>query len=111
MTTTKTTEHLACRTDAPAWYPTQVGRKVELRRTGTDEVLMAIYPPAAWGDAWGWNLIDGGVVVERTADDEVAGKDACPRCGERNQDKLVWQDDGETVQCTTCGKQYTPPAK
>ena len=23
---------------------------------------------------------------------------------------LLWQDD-ETVKCTTCGKQYTPPAK
>ena len=62
----KTTEHLACRTDAPAWYATQVGRAVELRRTGTDEVLATVYPPAAWGDDWGWNLVDGGVVVERT---------------------------------------------
>jgi DNA-directed RNA polymerase subunit RPC12/RpoP len=43
--------------------------------------------------------------------DEVAEANACPRCGERNQDNLIWQDDGETVQCTTCGKQYTPPAK
>jgi len=43
--------------------------------------------------------------------DEVAEANACPQCGERNQDKLVWQDDGETVRCTTCGKQYTPPAK
>jgi len=43
--------------------------------------------------------------------DEVAEANACPRCGERNQDKLVWQDDGETVRCTTCGKQYTPPTK
>ena len=59
--------HLACRIEAPAWYATQVGRKVELRQTGTDEVLAAIRPPAAWGEAWGWNLIDGGVLVERTA--------------------------------------------
>ena len=43
--------------------------------------------------------------------DEVAEANACPRCGERNQDNLVWQDDGETVRCTTCGNQYTPPAK
>jgi hypothetical protein len=57
---------LACRTEVPAWYATQVGRKVELRRTGTDEVLATIRPPAPWGDAWGWNLIDGGVLVERT---------------------------------------------
>jgi formylmethanofuran dehydrogenase subunit E len=43
-------------------------------------------------------------------DDEVAEADACPRCGERNHDNLVWQDDGK-VKCTTCGKRYTPPAK
>ena len=58
---------LTCRTDAPAWYATQVGRKVELRRTGTDEVLATVRPPAAWGDKWAWNLTDGGVFVERTA--------------------------------------------
>ena len=63
----KTMERLACRTDAPAWYATQVGRKLELRRTGTDEVLATVHPPAAWGDTWGWNLIDGGVLVERTS--------------------------------------------
>jgi hypothetical protein len=57
---------LVCRTEVPAWYATQVGRKVELRQTGTDEVLATICPPAAWGDAWGWNLVDGGVLVERT---------------------------------------------
>ena len=57
---------LACRTNAPAWYATQVGRKVELRQAKTDKLLATIRPPAAWGDAWGWNLIDGGVVVERT---------------------------------------------
>jgi len=44
-------------------------------------------------------------------DDEVAEADACPGCGERNVDNLVWQDDGKAVRCTTCGKQYTPPAK
>ena len=43
-------------------------------------------------------------------DDKVAEAGACPGCGERNQDNLVWQDD-ETVKCTTCGKQYAPPTK
>jgi hypothetical protein len=62
----KARERLVCRTDAPAWYATQVGRTVELRRTGTDEVLATVHPPAAWGNAWGWNLIDGGVLVEHT---------------------------------------------
>jgi len=57
---------LTCRTDAAAWYATQVSRTVELRRTGTDEVLATVHPPAAWGDHWDWNLIDGGVQVEHT---------------------------------------------
>ena len=43
-------------------------------------------------------------------DDEVAEAGACPRCGERNQDNLVWQDDGK-VKCTNCGTTYEPPVK
>jgi hypothetical protein len=66
MKTTKTTERLTCRTDAPAWYATQVGRTVELRRAGTDEVLATVHPPAAWGEDWDWSLIGGGVQVEHT---------------------------------------------
>ena len=42
--------------------------------------------------------------------DEVAEANACPRCGERNQDNLVWQDDGK-VKCTKCGTIYEPPVK
>ena len=42
--------------------------------------------------------------------DEVAEANACPRCGERNQDNLVWQDDGK-VKCTKCGTLYEPPTK
>jgi hypothetical protein len=37
----------------------------------------------------------------------VDGPDACPRCGERNPDSLVWQDD-TTVHCTNCGTRYEP---
>ena len=42
--------------------------------------------------------------------DEVAEANACPRCGERSQDNLVWQDDGK-VKCTNCGTTYEPPTK
>ena len=49
--------------------------------------------------------------INAQVDDLVAEANACPGCGERNVDNLVWQDDGETVRCTTCGKQYTPPTK
>jgi len=48
--------------------------------------------------------------INAQAEEVVAEADACPGCGERRIDRLVWQDD-ETVKCTTCGKQYTPPAK
>jgi len=41
-------------------------------------------------------------------DDGVAETDACPGCGERNVDNLVWQDDGETVRCAACGRQFKP---
>jgi len=42
------------------------------------------------------------------ADDNlVASEDACPRCGERDADRLVWQDD-ERVECQACGTVYEP---
>ena len=40
-------------------------------------------------------------------DDLVSERDACPKCGERNQDSLVW-DDSENVTCAICGTVYTP---
>jgi hypothetical protein len=48
--------------------------------------------------------------INAQADELVAEADACPGCGERNVDKLVWQDEG-AVKCSTCGKRYTPSAK
>ncbi len=33
--------------------------------------------------------------------------DACPKCGERNVDKLIWADDHRVV-CAACGKTYKP---
>ena len=38
----------------------------------------------------------------------VAPTEACPNCGERNADRLVWQDDDETVRCAGCGTTYRP---
>lgn len=32
----------------------------------------------------------------------------CPECGEARTDYLVWDADGETVKCATCGKEYNP---
>ncbi|MBM4020136.1 MAG: hypothetical protein FJ288_17765 [Planctomycetes bacterium] len=48
--------------------------------------------------------------INAQADELVSEADACPGCGERRVDCLVWQDDG-AVKCSTCGKQYAPPAK
>ncbi|MBX3435740.1 MAG: hypothetical protein KF847_20675 [Pirellulales bacterium] len=34
--------------------------------------------------------------------------EACPGCGERSSDRLLWQDDDETVRCARCGTTYRP---
>lgn len=39
-------------------------------------------------------------------DDQAPASCACPRCGERDMDKLVWLDD-ETLRCD-CGAEYRP---
>ena len=50
---------------------------------------------------------------ERTHDDDaanlVATEDACPNCGERHVDQLIWTDD-DVVLCATCGTEYDPTA-
>ena len=40
--------------------------------------------------------------------DPVAPGDACPSCGERECDALVWIEDGERVQCQRCKTVYRP---
>ncbi|MCB9846708.1 MAG: hypothetical protein H6811_12080 [Phycisphaeraceae bacterium] len=40
-------------------------------------------------------------------DNFVAPEDACPNCGERNADLLVWLDD-ERVECQRCKTVYEP---
>jgi len=46
--------------------------------------------------------------INAQADELVAQAEACPKCGERRVDHLVWQKDSDEVRCTTCGKQYAP---
>ena len=44
--------------------------------------------------------------MSEPADDNlVAAKDACPGCGERDMDLLVWFDD-DRVRCMNCGTEY-----
>jgi hypothetical protein len=40
--------------------------------------------------------------------DEVAPECACPECGERHVDRLVWEDD--LVRCASCGITFDPAA-
>jgi uncharacterized Zn finger protein len=42
-------------------------------------------------------------------DNLVEPQDACPLCGERRADCLVWRDD-ERVECTMCGTVFRPGA-
>ena len=39
--------------------------------------------------------------------DPVRLEDACPQCGERDCDELVWLDD-EQVECQSCQTVYRP---
>lgn len=39
--------------------------------------------------------------------DLVDASHACPNCGERRTDRLVWNDD-EVVHCARCGANYRP---
>ena len=41
--------------------------------------------------------------------DPVDEDAACPNCGERDSDKLLWLDDDQ-VRCITCDKVYQPSA-
>jgi len=46
--------------------------------------------------------------MEASANDNlVAPEDTCPRCGERDIDRLVWTDD-DIVRCSACGAEYDP---
>lgn len=40
-------------------------------------------------------------------DDLVPPGDACPMCGERHSDRLVWLDD-DRVHCANCNAVYQP---
>ena len=44
-------------------------------------------------------------------DNLVQPEDACPRCGQRDVDLLVWIEEGQRVRCATCLNVYTPPAR
>jgi len=46
--------------------------------------------------------------IEMDETNLVHPDDGCPRCGERDVDHLVWNDDGATVTCRTCGIEYVP---
>jgi hypothetical protein len=45
--------------------------------------------------------------TQRKPIDRVALEDACPACGEREPDELVWRD-GDSVECQRCNMVYRP---
>jgi rubredoxin len=52
-----------------------------------------------------WPRIQPGETMDDL--DEVTVACACPQCGERRMDCLVWNEE-ELVECTTCGQVYDP---
>ena len=48
------------------------------------------------------------MVASNETSNWVASDEACPTCGQRDADLLVWDEDGEQIRCTTCGTVYTP---
>lgn len=45
-------------------------------------------------------------IMDDDGNELVVESCACPRCGERRMDWLVWTE-GDTVRCETCGHIYT----
>jgi hypothetical protein len=45
------------------WHVTQFGRGLLMTDSVGRETLYV--PPVTWGDAWGWNLCDQGVMLTR----------------------------------------------
>ena len=56
------------------------------------------------------DLLETLLSVADELDPPVANPIACPNCGERNADRLVWQPDGEMVRCAGCGTTFQPAA-
>jgi len=57
---------------------------------------MSVFPHVI-SDGAGWTAQRCETVLEG---------DECPDCGEDRIDYLVWQSDGVTVRCSTCGEEY-----
>jgi hypothetical protein len=64
------------------------------------------------------DVIDVLLAIADEIDRPFAGlvnpEDACPKCGERDQDKLVWVGDvlvGDIVRCSSCGSEYEPTGR
>jgi formylmethanofuran dehydrogenase subunit E len=52
------------------------------------------------------NMID--TRLDPNYSQRVLPEDQCPRCGERFIDRLVFDENGEIVTCSTCGTEYDP---
>ena len=57
------------------------------------------------------NSEDRAILEQEDLGEMVSHGAACPKCGERRMDSLVWDAGGELVTCATCGLTYTPNGK
>lgn len=114
-------------------YSTADGRIFRIytsERTGGGQMPggSIVQPATLWnldvdgrGALWGWthwgpfadlvNEIAGETVLDPSEPDDeelVPIEDACPRCGERHMDKLIWSADGVALTCQQCGQRYIP---
>lgn len=50
------------------------------------------------------------MVASTNPDNLVRPEDACPNCGERDADRLVWLEppNDDRVRCAACGTEYEP---
>ena len=56
-----------------------------------------------------WKALRDAVRACRPDEPQVDARDACPNCGERRQDQLVWVENSSVaneVECGSCGMVY-----
>jgi hypothetical protein len=72
------------------------------------ERLGQVTIPDGLGEEWCGGFEMTTAEYEKYALGMVDAEDGCPACGERLEDRLIWDADGEQVTCERCGASYTP---
>lgn len=50
------------------------------------------------------------LIYDRYSNAALPEESACPECGERHPDVLIWREDESGVECRRCGHYYDPNA-